>query len=365
MQNLLADIDPARQSALDPEPFFELSPDLLCIAGFDGYFKRINPAVSRLLGYSNEELFSRPINDFVYPDDQVTTAKVRGELKRNRPLYNFENRYLTKSGEIVWLSWTSLPIHQDQLIFAIGRNITHNKKLEEERNALLASLTKANKDLKQITYTTSHDLRSPVNSLLCVFELLDLSKIKDPETLELIGIIKAAGEHLKQTLDEQVKVLSQKGTLNEPIEEVGLHETLNTVLKSIDSLVKTSRATIHIDFADFDRICFNKLYLESVFLNLITNSIKYARPDRSPVITISSLIQNGVHQLRFTDNGLGFDMDKVRGRIFGFNQKFHNHIDSKGIGLYLVYNHITNLGGHIDVESEVNAGTTFTISFSS
>ena len=364
MSNLLADIVTA-QPALDPEPFFELSPDLLCIAGFDGYFKRINPAVSKLLGYSNEELFSRPINDFVYPDDQDTTAKVRGELKRNRPLYNFENRYLTKSGEIVWLSWTSLPLEKDQLIFAIGRNITHKKKLEEERNALLASLTKANKDLKQITYTTSHDLRSPVNSLLCVFSLLDLTKIEDPETLELIGIIKAAGEHLKLTLDEQVNVLSQKGTLNEPIEEVGLHETLKTVLRSIDSLVKTSRAIIHVDFNSFDRICFNKLYLESVFLNLITNSIKYARPDRSPVIKISSSIQNGVHQLSFTDNGLGFDMEKVRGRIFGFNQKFHNHIDSKGIGLYLVYNHITNLGGQIDVESEVNVGTTFTISFSS
>src|SRR5207247_2022497 len=134
------------------ETFFELSPDLLCIAGFDGYFKRINPAVSKLLGYTNEELYSKPINEFVYRDDMDITSKVREELTKSNPLFNFENRYLTKSGEIVWLSWTSLPVDSDKLIFAIAKNITHKKKLEEERNLLLANLTKINKDLKQLAY---------------------------------------------------------------------------------------------------------------------------------------------------------------------------------------------------------------------
>ena len=111
------------------ELFFELSPDLLCIAGYDGFFKRINPAVSRLLGYTNAELFSRPINDFVYHEDQNTTSTVRGELTKANPLFNFENRYLTKSGDIVWLSWTSLPAESYKLIFSIAKNITHKKTL--------------------------------------------------------------------------------------------------------------------------------------------------------------------------------------------------------------------------------------------
>src|SRR5688572_2995995 len=90
--------------------FFELSPDLLCIAGFDGYFKKINEAVSKTLGYSPEELYARPINDFVHPDHKQLTAKVRAELYRSKPLLNFENKYLTKNGETVWLSWTSLAV---------------------------------------------------------------------------------------------------------------------------------------------------------------------------------------------------------------------------------------------------------------
>jgi light-regulated signal transduction histidine kinase (bacteriophytochrome) len=82
-----------------------------------------------------------------------------------------------------------------------------------------------------------------------------------------------------------------------------------------------------------------------------------------PVITINSQISDGVKQLIVSDNGLGFDMEKVKDRLYGLHQKFHHHIDSKGVGLYLIYNHIVSLGGQIHLESEINNGATFTISF--
>jgi PAS domain S-box-containing protein len=345
------------------ELFFELSPDLLCIAGYDGYFKKINPAVSRLLGYSEEELHARPINDFVYHEDQDITNKVRTELTRAKPLFNFENRYVTKTGEIVWLSWTSLPVESDRLIFAVAKNITHKKRLEAERNTLLTDLTKVNKDLKQLTYTTSHDLRSPVNNLLSIFNMIDTTKVSDHATLELIGILKLAGAKLKQTLDNYVDVLSEKHSLHANVEEADLAECLGRVLQSISSLVQISKATIYTDFSQQEKIRFNKSYLESVFLNLITNSIKYARPDVSPVISIHSETGNGFDRLIVSDNGQGFDMESVKDHIFGLHQKFHNYTDSKGIGLYLVHNHVTSLGGQISVESKINEGTKFTLSF--
>lgn len=117
----------------DLEYFFELSPDLLCVAGYDGYFKKINPAVPKTLGYTYEELFSRPIDSFVHIEDRNITAKKRESIKNDNPLLNFENRYVTKSGEIVWLTWTSMPIKKDRLVFAIAKNITYKKKLEEYR----------------------------------------------------------------------------------------------------------------------------------------------------------------------------------------------------------------------------------------
>ncbi|HKG06417.1 MAG TPA: helix-turn-helix domain-containing protein [Pedobacter sp.] len=119
------------QKVFDLEYYFEIAPDLLCIAGFDGYFKKINPAVSKTLGYTQVELLSAPINSFVHLDDQLLTSKKRSELIEGHSLLNFENRYLTKAGSIVWLSWTSVPIMRDNVVFAIAKNVTYRKQLEE------------------------------------------------------------------------------------------------------------------------------------------------------------------------------------------------------------------------------------------
>ncbi|HEX9153027.1 MAG TPA: HAMP domain-containing sensor histidine kinase, partial [Flavobacterium sp.] len=209
----------------------------------------------------------------------------------------------------------------------------------------MANLTKINKDLKHLSYTTSHDLKSPVNNLLSVFSLIDISKINDPETLEFISILKSTTETLRQTLKNSVDELIHKDELNAPVEQLSLNENLNEVLFSINSLIENSKITIDVDFSEIAEINFNKEYLKSIFLNLITNSIKYSKPDILPSISIISKKVNGTSQLIYSDNGLGFDMEKVKDKIFGLHQKFHNHIDSNGIGLYLIYNHITNLGG--------------------
>ncbi|GCC50054.1 PAS domain-containing sensor histidine kinase [Chryseotalea sanaruensis] len=345
------------------ERFFDLTPDLLCIAGFDGYFKRVNPAVPQLLGYSLEELYSRPVNTFIYEEDRDITSRVRLELTKAKPVHNFENRYVTKSGEIVWLYWTSLPVESDKLVFAIAKNITHKKNLEAERNALLASLTETNKDLKRLTFTVSHDLRSPVNNLVSLFSLIDNSKISDQETLELIEVVKLTGDKLKQTMNKYIDVLSDRHIVHNNFAEVSFQDSLDYVHQSISALIKVSKAVIQSDFSDLAFVKFNKAYMDSIFLNLITNSIKYARPDEVPMISIISKQNSGSKKLIFTDNGRGFDMEKVNDKIFGLHQTFHDYTDSKGIGLYLVHNHVSSLGGKIHVDSVIDKGATFTITF--
>jgi len=115
----------------DLEFFFEITPDLLCIAGFDGYFKKINPAVCTTLGYTCDELFAKPISSFIHPDDREITGQRRALLIEGQPLMNFENRYVAKDGTIVWLLWTSVPIRKDNLVFAIAKNISYRKQLQE------------------------------------------------------------------------------------------------------------------------------------------------------------------------------------------------------------------------------------------
>ncbi|MHA4896216.1 helix-turn-helix domain-containing protein [Pedobacter sp. PWIIR3] len=118
-------------TVFDLEYFFQITPDLVCIAGFDGYFKKINPAVSKTLGYSDAELFAVPIASFIHPDDHATTASKRTALINGEALLNFENRYLTKDGNTVWLCWTSVPVMHDEVVFAIAKDISYKKQLEE------------------------------------------------------------------------------------------------------------------------------------------------------------------------------------------------------------------------------------------
>lgn len=347
----------------DYELFFELSPDLLCIASYDGYFKKVNSSVSKALGYSMEELYSRPINDFVHPEDKFTTARVREQLHQSKPLLNFENRYLTKTGETVWLSWTSMPVDSQKVVFAIAKNITHKKEIEAQRNSLLSQLSQLNQELKQLTFSTSHDLRAPVNNLLLAFDLLDVNKIEDQETLELIQLLRNSGKRLSDTLNKYVDILKERHEKEVLKERVNFDQILNSVLDSIKTLIESSKAKLTIDFSVINLVEFNSAYMESIFLNLITNSIKYARPGIPPEIFIYSGVHQGQVQLIIEDKGLGMDLKKIGNKIFKINQSFHGHPNSKGVGLYLVYHHVTSLGGKIEVESEVNQGTRFTITF--
>jgi PAS domain S-box-containing protein len=136
----LRDLRPAleasapRDATTEYERFFRLSQDLLCIAGFDGYFKRVNPAFTELLGYAEGELLGRPFTNFVHPDDRAATEQAAARAS-DADVVSFENRYRARDGSYRWLLWKSRPVPSDQLIYAVARDITERKQLEEALRA--------------------------------------------------------------------------------------------------------------------------------------------------------------------------------------------------------------------------------------
>ena len=110
---------------------FNLSLDLLCIAGFDGYFKQINPAWSKTLGWTNEELLNRPWIDFVHPDDRKNSTKAGAKLISGVSVVNFKNRYRCKDGSYRWFAWNSYTSVDDQLVYAAARDITDSIEINE------------------------------------------------------------------------------------------------------------------------------------------------------------------------------------------------------------------------------------------
>lgn len=345
------------------EKFYEFSPDLLCIATFDGKFKYVNPAVSTTLEYEQHELIGSEIMSFVHPDDRIATIEHRNGIIKGSTLINFENRYISKNGKIIWLSWTSIPDEKLGYVFAIAKDVSAKKLLEQERNQLYQKMVQVNKNLAHFTRIASHDLRSPVNNILSLLDLIDVSKIRDKDMEEIFDLIKTSTQNVARTLEKYIDELNKKDEVFQT--EINLKELFNAVCLSISLLIKKTETKIEVDFSAYETLKFNPAYLESIILNLLTNAIKYSHPSRKPLIKFKTrLDEQSKKQLFIEDNGIGIDLKIYKNRIFGLNQTFHQHPDSHGFGLFLVKSHLEELGGKIEVESEVEKGTTFIISFS-
>lgn len=345
------------------DDFFDHSPDLFCIVGFDGYFKKVNATFCDLIGYSEGELLSRQINDFVHCDDVKKTTEMRSLLKEKRTVHNFENRCISKEGSVVWLLWTFFLFENNELIFANARDITIFKEFEIERDLHLERVTKINHDFKQMTYAIAHDLRSPINNVISIFDLINLDKIDDADVLNNLDMVKGLIHNLKSILNEKIVLLNERNEINTPVELLDFNEILEEVIFSIHNIIYNSKIKIEVDFSELKGVVFNKSYLRSVFLNLITNAIKYSKPDHLSLVIIRSRIKDGQKQLVVSDNGIGFDMARNRNKIFGLHQKFNKGSDSQGIGLYLIHSQINDMGGTITVESDLDVGTQFLITF--
>jgi PAS domain S-box-containing protein len=124
------------QAQTELDRIFNLSSDLIAVADFDGRFKRVNPAFERTLGYSSEELRSRPYVEFVHPDDRSRTLRAADKLSHGRELIEFENRYLRKDGSVRWLQWSARSAPREGAIYTAARDVTERKQLEEEQAAL-------------------------------------------------------------------------------------------------------------------------------------------------------------------------------------------------------------------------------------
>src|SRR5438045_6847560 len=123
--------------------FFEVSIDMLCFLDFNGYFKRLNPAWERTLGFTRQELMSKPFIEFVHPDDRDRTLKQNAEVRAGGKALSFENRYLCKDGSYRWLRWNAAPGSAERVIYSVARDITDATRAEQEREQLVRELQSA------------------------------------------------------------------------------------------------------------------------------------------------------------------------------------------------------------------------------
>jgi signal transduction histidine kinase len=247
----------------------------------------------------------------------------------------------------------------------IIRDITEKKKIEEEQQSLTQELIKNNQDLQQFSFITSHNLRAPVANLISILNLYDKKKPEDEFNQLLIEKFEEATLQLNSTLNDLINVLVIKSNTNVDKQDLVIDNVLSEVRKGIDNLLLENKGVITSDFSEVNIIKYNRIHLESIFLNLLTNAIRYRSAERKPGILIRSYREGKWIVVSFKDNGLGIDLKRYGDRLFGLYQRFHESKEGKGLGLYMVNSQVVAMGGKIEVESEPGKGSTFKVYFKS
>jgi PAS domain S-box-containing protein len=476
------------------EKLFNLSNDMISIAGFDGFFKKVNPTFTKILGWDSKFMLETPYMELVHPDDIELTLTELRKLSSGQPSINFFHRFRAKDGQYKTIQWVNTPDIQSNDIYAIGRDITKIKdyeqqlafsenqlkvfiessqaflyaidfkgnflsgnqsffnqtgfskeelqefgiraiiseigaderlnnffeeikkvsslegeaiikhkngslmrwtyittyvknpigedyiivnaidttqrfELETNLNAakenleeLSNELKKQNSKLLNFAHITSHNLRAPVSNLNTLIYFYKESKDEEDRKL-LFTKLETVNKHLSETLNDLIESLKIQEDLGVERETIKISDTLNKTKEILVAQLISSKAIITSDFSEIDTLHYPKKYLESIILNLFTNALKYASPDKIPEIHFETKISNKQTILTVSDNGLGIDLKKNGDKLFGLNKTFHRHPDAKGVGLFIIKTQIEAMGGEISVESQVGKGTTFKIIF--
>lgn len=329
--------------------FFDLSLDYMCIAGTDGYFKSLNPTFAKELGYTEEELLSKPFVDFIHEDDVESTIMEVHKLSKGYKTVGFVNRYKKKDGGYIHMHWTCHPDPLTGELFATAHDIT---ALTVAKN----DLEKSNEELDQFAYIVSHDLKAPLRAISTLSNFLeeDLEGKLDGETQENFDLLRNRVGRM-ETLINGILEYSRVGRKDASKEDI---HTKNFLIELKESCDLPDGFRIEIP-EKLPIVSYSRIQLTQIFQNLINNAVKYHDKEEG-LIMIRYVLMHDKHKFDVIDDGPGIDKN-YHDKIFGIFQTLQSRdeIESTGIGLSIVKKIIEDNGGEIWVSSELGEGSTF------
>jgi PAS domain S-box-containing protein len=334
-------MDPLKLTDDEVFSYVEKTPDLVCIADREGYFKKINQSVVDTLGYTREELFTSPISSFIYEEDKKLTSRKRDKLLKGEALVNFENRYVTKAGDLVWLHWTSIYLPEKKVVLAIAKNVTAKKHSEleiEEKYKKFKSLASHFKEsLEKDRKYLAIELHEELAQLASVVKM-DIDWINEHST----GLPKETQNRIDHALavsDVLINAMRRISFSISPtmLEDLGLHDTMEwlcnefSILNGIPCVYEARYNESLLPYEiqlDFYRICQEAL----------NNIMNHAAA--SLVKICLEQVQDEVC-LTITDDGAGFNPEQ----------------DKISPGLRNIQERVASMNGRLQIRSTKGKGT--------
>lgn len=243
----------------------------------------------------------------------------------------------------------------------VYRDVSKKKKDDQLKEKLTNDLISRNKELQEFAYIISHNLRAPVVNLEALVSLYDKINTQSEDNREIIDNFEYCVRQLKETLEDLIQVVSINSDKTFKRENIQFKKLLGDIKSSLYTQLKEAGAETKFNFEDAECINYPYSHLHNIVINLITNSIKFRSPERRLQITITTERVNGYIHLRYTDNGIGFNYEKYKDRVFGLYQRFHEGKEGKGLGLYLINSILREMEGKLNIWSKENGGTKFDI----
>lgn len=324
-----------------------------------------------MLAMLNEQPNDRPLHyvDIIWPDDLDRLRDALTLCLVGKTVSSIQLRIQARPGSPVQNSlWECTPVSapdaEEALVLCIGSRLPGGTVLTavrpEGEAEVVSNLLRRNRDLEQFATIVAHNIRSPLANIMGLNKLLNLEITDEDRAVALQGINTSA-EKLENIIRDLNDILQIRKADAGARDLVQLEKVVQDIEISISEMIAESRAVISYDFTEAPAVSSVRLYLQSIFLNLITNAIKYSRPGEVPMLSIHSYQEGNYVIIRFADNGIGIDLSKHGANIFGMYKRFNDKIEGKGLGLYMVKTQVEVLGGFVDVHSQPGLGTEFTI----
>ncbi len=322
----------------------------------------VNKAGREQLGYNETELIGRPFTELYAPEDLDSIKMHIGELMISGSVI-FEARQLHKDGSFVYVEVSSkvFTYKGQHVIQSFVRDIRARKSAEQQVLRQAEQLAKTNQALQQFNYVATHDLKEPLRNLNSLFAYLkEEGSLSEDQSL-IVNKMTGVTKRLEQTITDLNEVIQLTQKNKDSQETVDIQSVIDDINADMEAQIQKSGTKLEVDLHAFKTVTYSTVQLKSIIQNLVSNAIKYRKDDVNPAVKITAGIKDGWKFLEVKDNGKGIDLQKYGKKLFGLFQRFDLDAQGKGIGLYTVKQIVEQRGGWIEVQSEPNVGSVFTV----